>query len=130
MAKKVTSRLCPCQGGTLVRFLQPAILAILSEKPYHGYMILQKLGRTLLWREEAPDPAGVYRALRDMEKRGLISAQMEAGSDRKVFRLTEDGVRCRASWLKTLRQYQLGLDEMIAALAACEGGAPRKPGGA
>ena len=111
MVKKVNVRLCPCQGGTLVRFLQPAILTILSQEPCHGYMLLQRVGQTRLWQTEAPDPAGVYRALRDMESRGLIASQTEEG--RKVFHLTEEGARCRSTWLRTLRTYQLGLEEMI-----------------
>ena len=28
---------CACQGGTLMRFVQPIILSALSEAPDHGY---------------------------------------------------------------------------------------------
>ena len=101
--------------------MQPIILSILSEGPCHGYVILQKIGQTRLWGGVDPDPAGVYRALRDMEERGLICAKVDGqtrtGAERKVFQLTEEGVACRRSWLETLREYRLGLDEVIDALA-------------
>lgn len=123
--KSASTRRCPCQGGTLVRFLQPIILSVLSEEPCHGYILLQKIARTRLWQDEAPDPAGVYRTLRDMESRGLIAShvdgQSRAGLDRKVFVLTEEGQACRQSWLHTLRQYREGLDEIIGALAGLDG---------
>ena len=116
--KKDSTRRCPCQGGTLVRFVQPIILSILYEGPCHGYVILQKIAKTRLWNSETPDPAGVYRALKDMEDRGLISsyADPESLTERKLFKLTEEGLECRKSWLKTLRQYRLGLNEVISML--------------
>lgn len=121
--RKTAERRCPCQGGTLVRFLQPIILAALTEEPCHGYVLLQKIAQTRLWQEEQPDPAGVYRTLRDMERRGLISSRLDpsSGTDRKVFALTEEGEACRQSWLETLRQYREGLDEIIGSLSVFEG---------
>lgn len=120
--KTTSARPCPCQGGTLVRFLQPIILSALSEEPCHGYVLLQKIAQTRLWQDEAPDPAGVYRTLRDMEARGLIAvdAQPRSSLDRKVFTLTEEGKACRRSWLETLRQYRQGLNEIIEVLAGLE----------
>ena len=46
---------CACQGGTLMRFVQPIILSALSEAPDHGYDLLRKLGETALWRDAKPD---------------------------------------------------------------------------
>lgn len=61
---------CACQGGTLMRFVQPIILAALAQSPDHGYDLLRKLGQTALWRDAKPDATGVYRVLREMEARG------------------------------------------------------------
>lgn len=119
-----SARRCPCQGGTLVRFLQPIILSALSEEPCHGYILLKKISQTRLWQDEVPNPTGLYRTLRDMEARGLIASHVDGQSragDRKVFSLTEEGMACRQSWLKTLRQYQRDLNEVIDALASFEG---------
>ena len=53
-----------------------------------------------------------------MEDRGLISSYVDPESltERKLFKLTEEGLECRKSWLKTLRQYRLGLNEVISML--------------
>ena len=61
---------CACQGATLTRFIQPILLFCLAETPDHGYNLLQKIAKTELWKDTPPDAAGVYRVLRDMEKRG------------------------------------------------------------
>lgn len=122
--KKASPRPCPCKGGTLVRFLQPIILSALSEEPCHGYVLLQRISQTRLWQDEAPDPAGVYRTLRDMETRGLIASEINtqppSGLGRKVFSLTPEGEECRQSWLETLRRYQQGINEVVEMLAGFE----------
>lgn len=122
--KKASNRPCPCKGGTLVRFLQPLILAALSKEPCHGYVLMQKISATRLWQDEAPDPAGVYRTLRDMESRGLIvsatGAQQPAGLGRRVFTLTPQGELCRRSWLETLCKYRQGINEVIEILSDFE----------
>ena len=66
---------CPCEGSSLVGFIQPIILSLLGEGPCHGYILMQNIGRTRLWKDNKPDAAGVYRALKDMEARGLIRSQ-------------------------------------------------------
>ncbi len=118
--KKSGSRPCPCQGGTLMRFVQPLILAQLEQGPDHGYSIVQKISHTRLWKNESPDAAGVYRVLREMEERGLVTAHLEqdcrAGLGKRVFSITEEGRNCRSSWLRTLRSYRRGVDEVISML--------------
>ena len=115
-------KLCACEGGTLVRFIQPTILSLLNEEPCHGYELLQKLGGTGMWAETPPDPSGVYRVLRDMERKGLVTSQIvrdsEVGLGKKVYSLTEEGLKCRGNWLSTLEKYQKDLTEVIALLKA------------
>lgn len=108
---------CACQGGTLTRFVQPIILFSLAETPDHGYDLLQKIARTLLWKDCTPDAAGVYRVLRDMEKRGLIRSHIDpdskAGMGKRVFEITADGRDCMKNWIETLEQYRRGIDQVI-----------------
>ena len=115
-----TTKNCPCQGATLVRFVQPIILSTLSRGPSHGHLLLEKIACTRLWGGSPPDPAGVYRTLRGMEQRGLISSRqtvgMGRGPARRLFALTPAGELCCRKWLCTLRQYRLGLDEVISFL--------------
>lgn len=111
---------CACQGGTLMRFVQPILLTLLNQSPDHGYGLVQKIGQTVLWHGEAPDAAGVYRVLRDMEKRGLIASHVDssskAGMGKRVFQITEAGINCMSNWLNTLQDYQRGIQDVIARL--------------
>ncbi len=108
---------CPCRGKTLMRFVQPIILAVLWESPCHGYRLIQKIARTKLWYGVTPDPAGIYRTLRDMERRGLIVSQRVLdggkGHECRSFSITEAGRACHKNWLRTLRRYQAGIEELI-----------------
>ena len=62
---------CPCSGANLPRFVQPVILAVLSSGPLHGYLVVQRLAETSLFRKQPPDATGVYRMLRN--RRGCWS---------------------------------------------------------
>ncbi|HEX6709596.1 MAG TPA: PadR family transcriptional regulator [Rubrobacter sp.] len=68
--------------------VRAAILALLSERPMHGYQLIQEIGERTggLWR---PSPGSVYPALQQLEDEGLIVIEKDEG--RKVARLTEAG---------------------------------------
>lgn len=58
---------CPCSGANLPRFVQPVILAVLSSGPLHGYLVVQRLAETSLFRKQPPDATG---RLPDVEEYG------------------------------------------------------------
>ena len=68
--------------------VRQAVLALLAERPMHGYEMIQELeSRTGgIWR---PSPGSVYPTLQMLEDEGLIEA--EASGGRKRFTLTEAG---------------------------------------
>ncbi|MEV8510105.1 PadR family transcriptional regulator [Actinoplanes sp. NPDC051475] len=68
--------------------VRPALLALLLERPMHGYEMIQELeSRTGgIWR---PSPGSVYPTLQLLEDEGLIEAEATGG--RKRFTLTEVG---------------------------------------
>src|SRR3954451_19259075 len=68
--------------------VRPAVLALLLERPMHGYEMIQELeSRTGgIWR---PSPGSVYPTLQLLEDEGLIEATAEGG--RKSYRLTDAG---------------------------------------
>jgi DNA-binding PadR family transcriptional regulator len=77
------------RGGRGSRLnVRQALLALLLERPMHGYEMIQELdSRTNgIWR---PSPGSVYPTLQLLEDEGLIEATAEGG--RKSYRLTEDG---------------------------------------
>src|ERR1700686_4882845 len=69
--------------------VRAAILVLLSEKPSHGYQIIQELDRRSdgAWRAS---PGSVYPTLQQLEDEGLVRA-VEADGGRRVFELTDTG---------------------------------------
>jgi DNA-binding PadR family transcriptional regulator len=76
------------RGGRGRPNVRAAVLALLLERPMHGYEIIQELdSRTNgIWR---PSPGSIYPTLQLLEDEGLITAEADGG--RKSYRLTDDG---------------------------------------
>jgi poly-beta-hydroxybutyrate-responsive repressor len=107
---------CPCQGGTLAKLLQPAILTVLAEGALHGYRIVERLAEMPVLSGSPPDSSGVYRFLRNLEGRGLLTASWDtshAGPAKRLYRLTNDGRKCLNRWVKTLAQYCRAIDDLL-----------------
>jgi DNA-binding PadR family transcriptional regulator len=70
--------------------VRTAILALLAERPMHGYEMIQELsGRTGgMWR---PSPGSVYPTLQMLADEGLITSQETEG--KRLFSLTDAGRR-------------------------------------
>jgi DNA-binding PadR family transcriptional regulator len=129
---------CVCSGKTLARLLRPAILALLSQAPTHGYDLLQRMADLDMFSGGAPDPTGLYRTLRDMEDEGLVRSAWETGDSgpaKRRYELTADGVACLVRWADTLQRYHAQIDGLLAlmipkrtslplvqASCACKGG--------
>lgn len=68
--------------------VRAAVLALLAEKPMHGYQVIQEIedrsGGT--WK---PSPGSVYPTLQLLADEGLIRAEESNG--RKTYSLTEEG---------------------------------------
>lgn len=76
--------------------VRAAILALLSERPMHGYEMIQELDQRTggVWR---PSPGSIYPTLQLLEDEGLITSQPVSGDassptgGRKSYSLTEAG---------------------------------------
>jgi DNA-binding PadR family transcriptional regulator len=68
--------------------VRAAVLALLAERPMHGYEMLSELSRRTrdLWR---PSPGSLYPALQLLEGQGLVCSIAEHG--RRRFELTAEG---------------------------------------
>jgi DNA-binding PadR family transcriptional regulator len=68
--------------------VRAAILALLAERPMHGYEMLQELAERThgLWR---PSPGSLYPALQYLEDEGLVQSVTTDG--RRRFELTDAG---------------------------------------
>jgi DNA-binding PadR family transcriptional regulator len=68
--------------------IRTAVLAVLAERPGHGYEVMQTLEERTggAWR---PSPGSVYPTLQLLEDEGLVRVQVQDG--RKVYELTDSG---------------------------------------
>ncbi|ROT32773.1 PadR family transcriptional regulator [Micromonospora sp. HM5-17] len=82
------------RGGRHGRSRRPnvrsAVLALLHERPMHGYEMIQELDSRTggAWR---PSPGSVYPTLQLLEDEGLIATVTDGTGSRKRFELTEAG---------------------------------------
>lgn len=107
-----TIKKCPCMGVNLDKLIQPATLMILAKENFHGYILVQKLQETCILQGKKPDPSGVYRCLRLLEQRGLVTAAWDVsdpGPAKKLYKITEAGMECLGNWADTLEKYQRSL---------------------
>jgi DNA-binding PadR family transcriptional regulator len=79
--------------------VRAAILALLAERPMHGYEMIQQIAERSngIWR---PSPGSVYPTLQLLDDEGLITAS-ESDGNKKLFELTDEG-RAAAEKVETL----------------------------
>src|SRR5580658_9305899 len=114
------------------RFVLPAILLLLSERPGYGYGLVPRLQEFHFGHVDRP---AVYRALAQLERDGLVEASSQnpkAGQSRRVYRITALGEQTLRVWMGVVREEHRCLGEVIrryqatgttdAVLAEVEGG--------
>ena len=92
------------QGGLPRNYLRATLLLLIGEAPAHGYDLLEQVAQLGLGKV---DPGGLYRALRVMERDGLVSSSWEhstAGPARRTYDLLPDGVDWLHAWAGALRE--------------------------
>ena len=107
---------CPCKGDTLDKLLQPAILAVLAEKPLHGYKLAERLAEMPICGGRKPDLSGIYRVLKRMEQKALVVSAWdlsEGGPAKKSFRIALAGEECLVHWIETLQKYRKGINGLL-----------------
>ncbi|GAA3461815.1 PadR family transcriptional regulator [Saccharothrix longispora] len=89
--------------------VRAAVLALLAERPMHGYEMIQEIGRRTdgLWR---PSPGSVYPTLQLLADEGLVASTEEAGG-KKLFTLTGSG-QAEAAKLEGAPPWQQVNDEL------------------
>lgn len=119
-------------GINLDKLIQPATLTLLAVEEFHGYIIVQKLQETCMLQGKKPDPSGVYRCLRLLEQRGLVTASWDVsdpGPAKKLYKITESGIKCLKNWVNTLENYQRSLEMfLLSAKSAIRAGESRCEG--
>ena len=107
---------CPCVGATLDKLIQPALLAVLTDGPLHGYELARRIGEIPGFLEEQPDVSGVYRMLKSLESRGMVVSDWEVAKGERAkrnFSITEEGRQCLRHWHQTLLNHRKALDSLL-----------------
>jgi poly-beta-hydroxybutyrate-responsive repressor len=105
------------------RFVEPALLLLLSEGPLHGYDLLERVTE-LTGESRGLDLGNLYRVLRAMEADGLVSSEWHAelqGPAKRVYELTDDGREVLARWADALASARSEIDAFLASYRASEG---------
>jgi DNA-binding PadR family transcriptional regulator len=86
------------------RFVLPAILLLLLERPGYGYGLMPRLQEFHFGHVDRP---AVYRALAQLERDGLVEASSQnppAGQARRVYRITPVGERTLRAWMGVIKE--------------------------
>ena len=116
---KTRSSQCPCEGTTLDKLIQPAILTILTREPLHGYELTKKISNIPGYFVKAPDVSGVYRGLKSLENFGMVTSDWGVSPDgraKRLFTITDDGRQCLETWNITLQNYKKAIGSLLKAM--------------
>src|SRR5262245_32537674 len=90
------------------RFIEPALLLLLRERPMHGYELIERLPE-IAGSETRVDVGNLYRVLRALEEEGIVTSEWSAdlpGPAKRTYELTEEGGRLLDRWAESLREAQ------------------------
>ena len=105
------------------RFVEPALLLLLSESPCHGYDLLEQLPR-LTADDRGADLGNLYRILRALEEEGLVRSTWHAelpGPAKRVYEITASGRELLTVWAEALRRTSSELSGFLERYEAEEG---------
>ena len=88
------------------RFIEPSLLQLLSERPMHGYELLERIPE-IAREERRVDLGNLYRLLRTLEEEGVVASEWDeslAGPAKRVYRLTPSGTALLDSWAAALAE--------------------------
>jgi PadR family transcriptional regulator PadR len=97
------------------RFVEPVILLLLSERPMHGYELLERVPE-LAREERRVDLGNLYRLLRSLEEEGIVASEWDAGVPgpaKRVYRLTPAGRGLLEGWTQALADVRGVVDDFI-----------------
>lgn len=97
---------CPCSGKNMVHFAAPWILlTIHNHEGTHGYEIKKILKGGMQDLGISFNITGLYRHLKMLEQRGVLSSQWDTpnkGPAKRKYYLTNMGKDCLMRWMQTL----------------------------
>lgn len=101
--------------GRLEKFMEPCLLLVLTDGDSHGYELMDRLLEFGFGGSSA-EMANMYRILRNLEGREMLSSQWEegAGPRRRVYSLTKAGRELLTQWAELIGQNRARIDRFLA----------------
>ena len=96
------------------RFVEPALLLLLSEGATHGYDLADQLAA--LMDAERVDYGNLYRALREAESEGIVASDWNddlPGRSKRTYELTPLGKELLEAWVLSLRAARESIDSFL-----------------
>jgi len=96
-------------------WIQFLIMRVLYEKPMHGYQLLEEIEERSHGCHKL-EPGSIYTLLRRMEERGLLESKwekVEGGPDRRVYRLTRDGIEALKMGLASIVKRKRLFEDLV-----------------
>jgi poly-beta-hydroxybutyrate-responsive repressor len=96
------------------RFVEPALLLLLRERPAHGYELLDALPS--LTGDVRVDMGNLYRLLRALEEDGVVASEWDAaapGPAKRMYELTPQGRELLDEWATALRRSRAQIDSFL-----------------
>jgi DNA-binding PadR family transcriptional regulator len=94
-----------------------AVLALLADRPMHGYELMSELSR-LFGPRYRPSPGSVYPALEALEAEHLLEG--ETGAGRTTYRATEAGVEALEKRVDDLAALELRTGVLVGSTESLE----------
>jgi PadR family transcriptional regulator PadR len=96
------------------RFSEPALLLLLRDRPSHGYELIDSLAELSPGRRF--DMGNLYRTLRALEARGLVSSEWDAearGPAKRRYELNDAGEDRLGEWAAALERMRDLIDGFL-----------------
>ncbi len=97
------------------RFVEPALLLLLAERPRHGYDLVERLPE-VTGDTRRVDMGNLYRLLRALEREDVVASSWDegaAGPARRIYKLTEAGRSLLDRWAESLPAVRSAVDAFI-----------------
>jgi DNA-binding PadR family transcriptional regulator len=100
----------PGRGRARRGNVRAAVLLLLSERPMHGYEIIQEITERShgWWR---PSPGSVYPTLQLLADEGLVTTDQDNQSGKRLYSLTDDG-RTATAKLESTPPWEQAADDV------------------
>lgn len=102
-----------CSHGRMQKFIEPCLLLLLTQKSTYGYDLIDKLDKFGI---KSPDPGTVYRYLRDLEEKEMVSSSWDtenSGPAKRSYQVTKAGMEYLKAWVVRIEKNRGILDRFL-----------------